>query len=46
MDPNKLFKDLTWANFTIVGDELICLTLMRNHYDIQHTKIRVLLLTN
>jgi len=37
MDPSKLFKDLTWADLTIVVDELICLTLIRNHYIIQHT---------
>jgi len=43
MDPNKLFKDLTWTDLTIVGDELICLTLISNHYIIQHTKSKVIL---
>jgi len=33
MDPNKQFKDLSWADLTIVGDRL---TLIRKHYVIQH----------
>jgi len=45
MEPKKLFKDLTWADLIIPEDELICSTL-RNHYIIQHTKCRLLLLTN
>jgi len=34
------------ANLTIVEDELICVSLIRNHYIIHHTKMRVILLNN
>jgi len=45
IDPSKLFEDLKGADLIIIGDEHICLALIRNHYIIENSKSRVVLLT-